>query len=383
MQEKIMKDKSGVNRVFCLVKCDYSECYREFWKIKKNVVKRNFCNIECYGKSKRIKPKIELRQDGLCDFGCGNKGIYKLENGKTCCSKSWNSCPEIRNKNSSTNKGHVYWMERMENKESYIHPNKGKTYEEMFGIEKSKELKKKIGFAVTGSTGKASTPELEAKRLVNQKKAMKGNPKVGGYRKGSGRGKNGRYKGYWCDSSWELAYIIYNLDNNIKFERNKKKFPYKYNNMQHWYYPDFKENDYFVEVKGWITEQTKEKIKQFPYKLKVLYKNEMKDIIDYVVNKYGINYIRLYDGNENIIKKDKKTLKQINEEQKNKWREKQKDKIEIIKNSNIDFTKFGWVHKVSILTGIKWSKVNKFMKKYLPEILEKAFKKCSLKAMPE
>ena len=27
-----------------------------------------------------------------------------------------------------------------------------------------------------------------------------------------GYGKHGWYKEYWCDSSWELAYVIYNLD---------------------------------------------------------------------------------------------------------------------------------------------------------------------------
>jgi hypothetical protein len=37
----------------------------------------------------------------LCNYGCGQEGIYQLKNGKWCCSKSWNSCPEIRKKNSS------------------------------------------------------------------------------------------------------------------------------------------------------------------------------------------------------------------------------------------------------------------------------------------
>jgi len=37
----------------------------------------------------------------------------------------------------------------------------------------------------------------------------------GGKRIGSGRGKSGWYKGYWCDSSWELAYVIYNIDHDV------------------------------------------------------------------------------------------------------------------------------------------------------------------------
>lgn len=36
----------------------------------------------------------------LCEYGCGNKAIYVLSNGKNCCSKHYNSCPAIKQKNS-------------------------------------------------------------------------------------------------------------------------------------------------------------------------------------------------------------------------------------------------------------------------------------------
>ena len=42
----------------------------------------------------------------------------------------------------------------------------------------------------------------------------------GGYRKGSGVGKGGWYKGYWCDSSYELAWIIFNIEHGNLFTRN-------------------------------------------------------------------------------------------------------------------------------------------------------------------
>lgn len=57
--------------------------------------------------------------------------------------------------------------------------------------------------------------------------------------KESGYGKHGWYKEYWCDSSWELAYVIYNLDHNIKFKRNYQGFTYIFNNKLHKFYPDF------------------------------------------------------------------------------------------------------------------------------------------------
>jgi len=36
----------------------------------------------------------------LCDYGCGQEAKYTIGNGKLCCSKHHNSCPEIRKKNS-------------------------------------------------------------------------------------------------------------------------------------------------------------------------------------------------------------------------------------------------------------------------------------------
>lgn len=119
----------------------------------------------------------------------------------------------------------------------------------------------------------------------------------GGYRKGSGRGKQGYYKGYWCDSSWELAYVIYNIDHNIKFSRNHDKFKYIYNNKVYMYYPDFIVDNAYIEIKGYWVGKWEAKLNQFPKDLNliVLYKNDIKPYIDYCINKYGKNFIDLYD----------------------------------------------------------------------------------------
>jgi len=39
-----------------------------------------------------------------CDYGCGQEGKYPLKNGKWCCCERFNSCPEVRRKNSEKNK---------------------------------------------------------------------------------------------------------------------------------------------------------------------------------------------------------------------------------------------------------------------------------------
>jgi hypothetical protein len=38
----------------------------------------------------------------LCDYGCGQEARYTIGNGKLCCSKHYNSCPELRRKNSNS-----------------------------------------------------------------------------------------------------------------------------------------------------------------------------------------------------------------------------------------------------------------------------------------
>ena len=122
--------------------------------------------------------------------------------------------------------------------------NKGltiKEYGELKGEEWTIEYSKKISEGLKKSffdgnlTGKASTPEKEAERKIKISETMKKNPNSGGLRKGSGRGKKGYYKGYWCDSSWELAWVIYQLDHNIKIKRNWEKFEYEYNNIKYFY----------------------------------------------------------------------------------------------------------------------------------------------------
>ena len=136
----------------------------------------------------------------------------------------------------------------------------------------------------------------EANEQMRREKISKKMKEVGGgYRKGSGRGKKGRYKGYWCDSSWELAWVIYNIDHGIKFERNSESFKYNFQGKDHKYYPDFKIDDTFFEIKGYITEQSVSKLESFKNKIELIDKNKIKLFLKYVIEKYGKDFIRLYD----------------------------------------------------------------------------------------
>lgn len=119
----------------------------------------------------------------------------------------------------------------------------------------------------------------------------------GGYKPGSGRGKQGWYKGYWCDSSWELAWVIYNLDHGIQFVRNKKSFEYTFENRIFKYYPDFIINNTYYEIKGRLDEKYETKIQNFPFELKILFKSDLAPVFEYVHKKYGKDFLKLYEGN--------------------------------------------------------------------------------------
>ena len=147
-----------------------------------------------------------------------------------------------------------------------------------------------------GELGRAATEEKELLRRKKISDTMKQNPNAGGLRHGSGRGKKGWYKGFFCDSSWELAYVIYCLDSNINIIRNTTKLQYEWNGVVKNYTPDFIVNNTLVEIKGYKTLQWEAKLKSNPNVI-TLYEADIKPILNYVHNTYGKDFIRLYETN--------------------------------------------------------------------------------------
>lgn len=177
-------------------------------------------------------------------------------------------------------------------------PHSGKTSWNK-DVKMSESFCKKVSSGMINSfnvTGKALTKEKEEDRKKKISETMK-TKKLGGHRRGSGRGKKGWYKGYWCDSSWELAWLIYHLDHDIKIIRNSKSFEYVFENESHKYYPDFIIEDVYYEIKGYKTSQSEEKIRQFPLKLEVVDSEKIKPFLDYAIEKHGKNFIKMYEGN--------------------------------------------------------------------------------------
>lgn len=119
----------------------------------------------------------------------------------------------------------------------------------------------------------------------------------GGYRPGSGIGKSGRYNGIWCDSSWELAFVLWCELKGKRLERNKKWFKYYYDGKIRKYYPDFIVDGEIIEIKGRreADDLIKAKCDACPG-VKLLLDNEMKPILAEVITVFGNDFVRLYGG---------------------------------------------------------------------------------------
>lgn len=113
----------------------------------------------------------------------------------------------------------------------------------------------------------------------------------GGYRQNASYGKFGTYKGVYCDSTYELAFLIYCLDHNIQIERCTTYFMYEYEGSFHKYYPDFylPESDTYIETKGQMTELVYIKAKAVPNnKLLLLDTEALEPVFQYLNSNYPV-----------------------------------------------------------------------------------------------
>ena len=112
-------------------------------------------------------------------------------------------------------------------------------------------------------------------------------------KKGAGRGIKGYYKGLYCMSTWELAWVVYQLEHDEKVEQCKERFPYIMDYKQHFYTPDFIINGIYYEIKNWHRPDTDYKISQFPKDKTLILiegKKQNKMYLEYCEEKYGKNF---------------------------------------------------------------------------------------------
>lgn len=91
-------------------------------------------------------------------------------------------------------------------------------------------------------------------------------------------------------SSWELAFIVFQLEHGHSIHRNWKPFDYVFENTNRKYIPDFIVDGCYAEVKGWESPQWKAKLEAFPLPIEVFDAKRMEPILKYVIDKYGSNF---------------------------------------------------------------------------------------------
>ena len=126
----------------------------------------------------------------LFDYGCGQEGKYKQTSGKWCCSKYFTSCPEIRRRNSETNKikqagdnnGMYGKKHSIETKRKIGEKSKDKFFSKEYRDKLSKALignTRRLGIKHTEETKKKLSKKLKGRKLTEKNrlgisKALKG-----------------------------------------------------------------------------------------------------------------------------------------------------------------------------------------------------------------
>ena len=123
------------------------------------------------------------------------------------------------------------------------------------------------------------------------------------------------YENIQFDSSWELALYIYCKDNNIDCEYHPNIcFRYVYNDKEHLYFPDFRIENEYIEIKGLQFFENKDDTKRminpfdrslddkFEAKHQCMIQNNVRIITDctkylkYVKEKYSTDFLKLYEN---------------------------------------------------------------------------------------
>lgn len=266
-------------------------------------VKNKFCNVSCQNYYQKKGKK--LNDESIRKRSETNK--QKWITLKTDCF-TCNSSVEIKQYSEENLKKDRYFCSRKCSNVYASNVNKDQRLKKlslsMTGNPKVIEASKKAGLVMKkiSESKKVDVECLYCKESIKNASQKRKYHKEcwtkisGGIRKGSSRGKSGWYKGYWCDSSYELAYVIYNIDHNIVFERNLEGFEYVFKDKIRKFYPDFISEGSYVEIKNFRSEETNAKISQFPHQINIFYKEYVLEIfIPYVVLKYGKDFIKLYE----------------------------------------------------------------------------------------
>lgn len=108
--------------------------------------------------------------------------------------------------------------------------------------------------------------------------------------------KKGYYKGFHCDSRFELAFLIFHLDHGHNVEKCNKTLNYIFEGKSLQYTPDFIVDDVLIEIKGYLDPKSQAKQNQHP-EVRMLNGHDIKHMIEYVQTTYNVkDVMSMYDG---------------------------------------------------------------------------------------
>lgn len=182
------------------------------------------------------------------------------------------------------------------------------------------------------------------------------------------------------DSKWELE-VAKRLDElNVEWYRPRVRLPYlDSNGIEHGYFPDFyvKTFNCFIEVKSefiasWQNSNNKCSYIKEHYKFVKWFETE-EQCKTFVLQDLGCNFIPEKDEEDisywiEVSDKNKQRVPSKKEQLK-------EERWEIIQESDINFSKFGWVKELSALFGICENKAGKYIRDNYPEFYKTCYKR--------
>jgi len=95
----------------------------------------------------------------ICDYGCEQEAKHQFQNGKWCCSKSWNQCSSIRIKNSNSHIGRKLSVNHIKKISQSSKGKKNGMYDKIHSVRAKNKMRK---FAI----GKIKTKETRKKLSI-------------------------------------------------------------------------------------------------------------------------------------------------------------------------------------------------------------------------
>lgn len=149
-------------------------------------------------------------------------------------------------------RGESGWTPTAEHRAIMSQKLTGREYPNRRGLPSPCKGKRRVEYVVNACKGCATQFETSPSNLRVYCPDCPGR-KLGGIRKNSGRSKSGYFKGIYCGSTYELAWVAYRLAHQLPVNRFKGYVIYDGSKK---YYPDFVEGSVIYEIKGWTSQKT-------------------------------------------------------------------------------------------------------------------------------